>query len=282
MGRRQNWRLLRRVGVATAAAGPRHRRRLGQGHRPPPHRRSRQRAPPLVEQLVAELLDFPRHLGIHSGGMVICDRPVVEVCPVEWARMPGRTVLEWNKDDCAAAGLVKFDLPGLGMLEALRHMVDFVAEFFGRHVDLGQLPQEDAVYDLLCWADTVGVDPPVMNCRPRGLDPQRILKTARGLGARIPLLGPTAGGCTPPAANNARPAGVCRGVLHTPAHDSPPTFGADLSTFGSVKPSKRRQDGMGSYRIWPTACHISIEKWRCLSRNGATLFAPCWLSLVGR
>ena len=57
---------------------------------------------------------LPRHLGIHSGGMVICDRPVGEVCPVEWARMPGRTVLQWDKDDCADAGLVKFDLLGPG------------------------------------------------------------------------------------------------------------------------------------------------------------------------
>ena len=61
-----------------------------------------------------ELQRFPRHLGIHSGGMVICDRPVVEVCPVEWARMPDRTVLQWDKDDCAAVGLVKFDLLGPG------------------------------------------------------------------------------------------------------------------------------------------------------------------------
>src|SRR6185503_14325493 len=68
-----------------------------------------------------ELLTFPRHLGIHSGGMVICDRPVIEVCPVEWARMENRTVLQWDKDDCATAGLVKFDLLGLGMLSALHH-----------------------------------------------------------------------------------------------------------------------------------------------------------------
>ena len=113
--------------------------------------------PPLVSKLATEILDFPRHLGIHSGGMVICDRPVIEVCPVEWATMPGRSVLQWDKDDCATAGLVKFDLLGLGMLEAIHHMVDLVAEHHGVHVDLAQLPQEDAVYDLLCRADTVGV-----------------------------------------------------------------------------------------------------------------------------
>src|SRR5580692_3824038 len=85
--------------------------------------------PPLVAELAAEVLDRPRHLGIHSAGMVLCDRPVVEVCPVEWGRMPGRSVLQWDKDDCAAIGLVKFDLLGLGMLEALHRMVDLVRDF---------------------------------------------------------------------------------------------------------------------------------------------------------
>ncbi len=113
--------------------------------------------PPLVGELAAEVLDRPRHLGIHSCGMVLCDRPVVEVCPVEWGRMEGRSVLQWDKDDCAAIGLVKFDLLGLGMLEALHRMVDLVHDFYGVEVDLAQLPQEDAVYDLLCAADTVGV-----------------------------------------------------------------------------------------------------------------------------
>ncbi len=113
--------------------------------------------PPLVRDLATELLDFPRHLGIHSGGMVICDRPVVEVCPVEWGRMPGRSVLQWDKDDCAAAGLVKFDLLGLGMLTALHHMVDLVRQFHGVEIDLARLDQDPAVYDLLCRADTVGV-----------------------------------------------------------------------------------------------------------------------------
>jgi error-prone DNA polymerase len=113
--------------------------------------------PGLVAELAAEVLDRPRHLGIHSAGMVLCDRPVVEVCPVEWGRMPGRSVLQWDKDDCAAIGLVKFDLLGLGMLEALHRMVDLVRDFHGVSVDLGQLPQESEVYDLLCRADTVGV-----------------------------------------------------------------------------------------------------------------------------
>ena len=89
--------------------------------------------------------------------MVICDRPVIEVCPVEWGRMEGRTVLQWDKDDCAAVGLVKFDLLGLGMLTVLHIGVDLIREHHGVEVDLATIPQEDAVYDMLCEADSVGV-----------------------------------------------------------------------------------------------------------------------------
>ena len=114
--------------------------------------------PDLVVELADELLGFPRHLGIHSGGMVICDRPVAEVVPVEWARMEGRTVVQWDKDDCAAAGLVKFDLLGLGMLTALHLMIDLVAEHHGRRVELHELqPVEPEVYAMLARADSVGV-----------------------------------------------------------------------------------------------------------------------------
>jgi error-prone DNA polymerase len=108
---------------------------------------------PMV-RYATELLTAPRHLGIHSGGMVICDRPVTEVCPVEWARMPGRSVLQWDKDDCAEAGLVKFDLLGLGMLSALHYAYDFL----GDTLELGDLRCDDPeVYDMLCRADTIGV-----------------------------------------------------------------------------------------------------------------------------
>jgi hypothetical protein len=70
----------------------------------------------------------PHPVAIHSGGMVICDRPIADVCPVEWARMENRSVLQWDKDDCAAIGLVKFDLLGLGLLSALHYVIDLVAE----------------------------------------------------------------------------------------------------------------------------------------------------------
>lgn len=110
-----------------------------------------------VLDLARQVEHFPRHLGIHSGGMVICDRPVIEVCPTEWATMADRSVLQWDKDDCAAVGLVKFDLLGLGMLSALHGAVDLIRDYRGVEIDLGSLPQEDEVYDMICRADTIGV-----------------------------------------------------------------------------------------------------------------------------
>lgn len=114
-------------------------------------------APRDVINLAVELENNPRHTGIHVGGMVICDREISEVCPIEWARMEDRTVLQWDKDDCAQVGLVKFDLLGLGMLSALHEMVDLVKEFYGKEIDLALIPQEDCVYEMLSRADTVGV-----------------------------------------------------------------------------------------------------------------------------
>ena len=113
--------------------------------------------PTPVLELAAEIEHFPRHLGIHSGGMVMCDRPVIEVCPVEWGQMADRSVLQWDKDDCASAGLVKFDLLGLGMLSALRYAIDLIAEHDGQEIDLAMLPQDDQVYEMLQKADTIGV-----------------------------------------------------------------------------------------------------------------------------
>jgi error-prone DNA polymerase len=114
--------------------------------------------PAAVVEMAERMQKLPRHLGIHSGGMVICDRPVGEVCPVEWARMPNRSVLQWDKDDCAYAGLVKFDLLGLGMLTALRDCFDLVREAHGVRYDLHTIPQEDpGVYAMMQRADTVGV-----------------------------------------------------------------------------------------------------------------------------
>jgi error-prone DNA polymerase len=114
--------------------------------------------PGQVIELATQIQNLPRHMGIHSGGMVICDRPIADVCPVEWARMANRSVLQWDKDDCAAIGLVKFDLLGLGMLSALHYAIDLVAEHKGIEVDLAKLDlSESAVYEMLARADSVGV-----------------------------------------------------------------------------------------------------------------------------
>ncbi|WP_314872196.1 error-prone DNA polymerase [Actinomyces oris] len=131
--------------------------------------------PEPVIDIAEKLLRLPRHLGVHPGGMVLCGRPVTEVCPVRWAAMDDRSVLQWDKDDCAEAGLVKFDLLGLGALTALRlafttlaqrgqTVPDAVTEGelrtsqSGRPWGLHTLPEEDpAVYRLLTAADTVGV-----------------------------------------------------------------------------------------------------------------------------
>ncbi|HZQ31919.1 MAG TPA: error-prone DNA polymerase, partial [Mycobacterium sp.] len=114
--------------------------------------------PEPVIDLALQISNLPRHMGIHSGGMVICDRPIADVCPVEWARMENRSVLQWDKDDCAAIGLVKFDLLGLGMLSALHYAIDLLAEHKGIDVDLAKLDlSEPAVYEMLQRADSVGV-----------------------------------------------------------------------------------------------------------------------------
>jgi error-prone DNA polymerase len=114
--------------------------------------------PKEVLEFAAQVEDFPRHLGIHSGGMVICDKPVSEVVPIEWARMAKRSVLQWDKDDCASVGLVKFDLLGLGMLSALHYMIDLVKKYEGVPVDIGHLNLADKhIYDMLSRADSVGV-----------------------------------------------------------------------------------------------------------------------------
>lgn len=116
------------------------------------------RVPGQVIDLANQLLKAPRHLGIHSGGMVLTERPVGEVVPIERGRMEGRTVLQWDKDDCAWMGLVKFDLLGLGMLGAIQHTFDLVAEHTGQQWELATIPKEEpAVYDMLCKADSIGV-----------------------------------------------------------------------------------------------------------------------------
>jgi len=130
---------------------------------------------PRVKRLLEfcrEIASFPRHLSIHVGGMVITADPLSRVVPIENAAMPGRTVIQWDKDDTAAAGLVKIDLLGLGMLTVIQEAVKLVARHEGKTIDLARLGANDPkVYDLFCAADTVGVfqieSRAQMNCLPR-------------------------------------------------------------------------------------------------------------------
>ena len=100
---------------------------------------------------------FPRHLGIHSGGMVIARRALWETTPMEWGRMQDRSVIQWDKTDAAAMGIVKFDLLSLGALNALHLSVDIISDVHGIDIDLATIPQEPVVYDMLTRADTVGI-----------------------------------------------------------------------------------------------------------------------------
>ncbi len=107
--------------------------------------------------LFEKICGLPRHLGQHSGGMIICQGSLDEVVPIENAGMPGRTVAQWDKNDCADMGIIKVDLLGLGMMAVMQDSLALARER-GRPVDLAMIPKDDAAtYDLMCSADTVGV-----------------------------------------------------------------------------------------------------------------------------
>ncbi|HAN24732.1 MAG TPA: error-prone DNA polymerase, partial [Microbacterium ginsengisoli] len=156
--------------------------------------------PDQVIEYASALLKAPRHLGIHSGGMVLTDRPVGEVVPIEHARMPGRTVIQWDKDDAAWMGLVKFDLLGLGMLAALQYCFDLIRASTGEEWTLATLPKEEAaVYDMLCRADSIGVFQ-VESRAQMGLLPRLQPRSFYDLVVEIALIrpGPIQGGAVHP------------------------------------------------------------------------------------
>jgi error-prone DNA polymerase len=112
----------------------------------------------LLLELVRQIQSLPRHLGQHSGGMVVAAQPLDEIVPLEPATMPGRVVIQWDKDDCADLGIIKIDLLGLGMLAVLEQALPLIHKHEGIELDLAHLPPDDpAVYEMLCQADTVGV-----------------------------------------------------------------------------------------------------------------------------
>ena len=121
--------------------------------------------------------DMPRHLGQHSGGMVICQGQLDSVVPLEPASMPGRVVVQWDKEDCADMGIIKVDLLGLGMMAVIQDSLKMIPEVYGEPVDMARLPQDDpAVYRALQQADTIGMfqveSRAQMSCLPR-MKPRR-------------------------------------------------------------------------------------------------------------
>ncbi|MCA1573333.1 MAG: error-prone DNA polymerase [Acidobacteria bacterium] len=128
-------------------------------------------------QLYQSVQDLPRHLGQHSGGMVICQGQLDSVVPLEPAAMPGRVVVQWDKEDCADLGLIKVDLLGLGMMAVLEDSIQLIRDAYGEEVTLAHLPQDDPlVYAALQKADTIGLfqveSRAQMSCLPR-LRPQK-------------------------------------------------------------------------------------------------------------
>jgi error-prone DNA polymerase len=128
-------------------------------------------------ELCLAVRDLPRHLGQHSGGMVVCQGQLDSVVPLEPASMPGRVVVQWDKDDCADMGIIKVDLLGLGMMAVLEECLDLIPRHYGEPLDLAHLPPDDpAVYAALQRADTVGMfqieSRAQMSCLPR-LRPQK-------------------------------------------------------------------------------------------------------------
>jgi DNA polymerase III alpha subunit len=128
-------------------------------------------------QLYLAVQDLPRHLGQHSGGMVICQGQLDSVVPLEPAAMPGRVVVQWDKEDCADLGIIKVDLLGLGMMAVLEETIQIIRDDYQEEVDLAHLPPDDqAVYAALQQADTIGMfqieSRAQMSCLPR-LRPQK-------------------------------------------------------------------------------------------------------------
>ncbi len=109
-------------------------------------------------QLAQQFLGFPRQLGQHTGGFIITQNKLHQLCPIINARMPGRTNIEWNKDDIEALGFLKIDVLALGMLTCIRKCFDKINQHYKKQYTLANIPQDDeAVYDMICKADTIGV-----------------------------------------------------------------------------------------------------------------------------
>jgi error-prone DNA polymerase len=150
--------------------------------------------------LCERVQDMPRHLSQHSGGMVICQGQLDSVVPLEPATMPGRVVVQWDKDDCADLGLIKVDLLGLGMMAVLKASIGLIQDHYGEEVDLAHLPQDcPDVYDTICKADTIGMFQ-IESCAQMASLPRNNPKRFYDLVTQVALIrpGPITGEMTSP------------------------------------------------------------------------------------
>jgi error-prone DNA polymerase len=137
-----------------------------------------------------KIADFPRHLSIHVGGMIISSKPVSEIVPLEWARAEGRVVCQWDKDGVDDAGLIKVDLLGLRMLSLISDATEFIEEECGAPLDLDRLPMDDpAVYELITKADTIGVFQVESRAQMQSL-PRVKPRTLEDLGVEVAIIRP--------------------------------------------------------------------------------------------
>lgn len=144
---------------------------IGRGNERPPISLGHPMEPHL-HAMVDKFLDLPRHLGQHSGGMVICEGQLDSIVPLQPASMPGRVIVQWDKEDCADMGIIKVDLLGLGMMAVLKESLDLIRVHYKEEVDLALIPKDDpVVYDALQRADTIGMfqveSRAQMSCLPR-------------------------------------------------------------------------------------------------------------------
>ena len=209
-------------------------------------------------ELYQGVQDLPRHLGQHSGGMVICQGQLDSVVPLEPAAMPGRVVVQWDKEDCADLGLIKVDLLGLGMMAVLEDSIQLIRDSYKEKVDLAHLPQDDAkVYAALQKADTIGLfqveSRAQMSCLPR-LHPKKFYDIVVQVAIIRP--GPIVGNMVNPylkRRQGPRAGCICAsfvgaGIKTNPRR--PAVSGATIKDGDDLRRLFRRRSGGTAARFW--------------------------------
>ena len=217
-------------------------------------------------ELAKQIIGFPRHLSQHVGGFVITKGRLDELCPIENAAMADRTVLEWDKDDIEALGMLKIDVLGLGMLTCIRKCFDLLETWKGERYTLATLPQEDpVVYDMLCEADTVGVFQVESRAQMNFL-PRMRPRTYQDLIAEVAIIrpGPIQGNMVHPYLRRRRG----EEEIVYPSEDLKEGFGTDLwrAAFPRAGHANRHRCGGALPPLKPTRCARALNGFR---RQGA-------------